>query len=806
MKKLIVLLLFVPLVSFGQTFKEIEKFHKNGNTAIEVVKNSDLIIIQRNSYAENGTLISQFSIDPENGLLDGDFVYNELSKDGEILNISQGYLDRGLLNCNKCTIKVDLSNVSDDWIFSDFLNPKNEGIKFQGKFVDGKPVGKISVFEYIEETTRSGVDIIGTNINARLGSADVAYFYRGTGKMYKIPIGELNYNNDGYLDGLQFTSTGSYPPNWGRTNNNYKEIIYKNGIPNELYIREEENNNIYKDSIIRNSKIWKIDGKYVRNNGRINFDFNEFDENFYMDYGGFEVSENNRYRDINGDWYSLNQIQSFEGELVVNLDGFRNRINASETNNILGIVQSPNFNFVGTASDLSYSQYTMVMGDEYKIFNFAYQPILIMGGYIEGGQKNGLRSKSYNVTNTAERLTKLFLPITLNEENLLFKNYLIYNSDRLREYGLAGAFIDTYSNDFYVSNLNEYLKSISPTDDEKLQRISKVNSISDKNKEELNFYRTLGNLTTKSYDKNNFFFKEYINTINEFIDSRKTEILDVIYYNVLDKTFISYKDFHLNQLNKIDSQILNKAKSDKEIQNAKFENKVLDFENLLNTLNDNKVLITPDYTNKNLGITDIIEEILKARNLREIEDKQKDSKIAFFLRKFPPNSVVKGVAGIQKIINHYNIIRASKIISKKGTLLISPKEFKSIDFYCGVQKEYDISKRGEYIEINLDLNERGVPLSQTIGTISTTIYTTKSKIKNSLFSFDAKILKEYVTMPGFCCFKLSYEPNQDKFYLKAFQKTYNAKMKGNIKIFDEILKEFTIGEVIVPGLDTLPSN
>ena len=189
MKKLILLLLFIPLVSFGQTFKETEKFHKNGNTAIEVVKNSDLIIIQRNSYAENGTLISQFSIDPENGLLDGDFVYNELSKDGEILNTSQGYLDRGLLNCNKCTIKVDLSNVSDDWIFSDFLNPKNEGIKFQGKFVDGKPVGKISVFEYIEETARSGVDIIGTNINARLGSADVAYFYRGTGKMYKIQLG-----------------------------------------------------------------------------------------------------------------------------------------------------------------------------------------------------------------------------------------------------------------------------------------------------------------------------------------------------------------------------------------------------------------------------------------------------------------------------------------------------------------------------------------------------------------------------------------------------------------------------------------
>jgi hypothetical protein len=39
MKKLILLLLFIPLVSFGQTFKEIEKFHDNGNTAIETIKN-----------------------------------------------------------------------------------------------------------------------------------------------------------------------------------------------------------------------------------------------------------------------------------------------------------------------------------------------------------------------------------------------------------------------------------------------------------------------------------------------------------------------------------------------------------------------------------------------------------------------------------------------------------------------------------------------------------------------------------------------------------------------------------------------
>ena len=51
MKKLILLLLFVPLLSFGQTFKEIEKFHDNGNTASEIIKNSDLIIIQRNKYS-----------------------------------------------------------------------------------------------------------------------------------------------------------------------------------------------------------------------------------------------------------------------------------------------------------------------------------------------------------------------------------------------------------------------------------------------------------------------------------------------------------------------------------------------------------------------------------------------------------------------------------------------------------------------------------------------------------------------------------------------------------------------------------
>ena len=173
------------------------------------------------------------------------------------------------------------------------------------------------------------------------------------------------------------------------------------------------------------------------------------------------------------------------------------------------------------------------------------------------------------------------------------------------------------------------------------------------------------------------------------------------------------------------------------------------------------------------------------------------------MSKFSPNSVVKGVEGIQKIINYYNIVPASKIISKEQTLLISPKEFKSIDFYYDdSEREKIISNRGGYIEINLDLKGRGVHFPPTIGTISTTIYITKWKIKNSLFSFDAKTLKEYVTRPGFYCFKLSYEPNQDKFYLKAFQEINNAQSG-----FRKKLKELgTIGEVIVPKLDTLPSN
>ena len=51
MKKLILLLMFIPLVSFnsyGQTLKEIQKFHDNGNKYIEMVKASDVISIQRN--------------------------------------------------------------------------------------------------------------------------------------------------------------------------------------------------------------------------------------------------------------------------------------------------------------------------------------------------------------------------------------------------------------------------------------------------------------------------------------------------------------------------------------------------------------------------------------------------------------------------------------------------------------------------------------------------------------------------------------------------------------------------------------
>ena len=280
MKKLILLLLFIPIVSYGQTFKEIEKFYDNGNKYIEVVKNSNLDIIQRNRFSKGGTLISTFNINPFTGEPDGEFIYNELSKDEVILKTAKGFLERGLLNCDKCTVKVDIKNTSDELVFTDFLNPKNDGIKFQGKFLNGKPVGNIKVFKYEKEYARAGVDAIGTRINARLGISEVKYFYASTGKMYINQIGELNYDENGYLDG----EVERFDIN--------EKLVFKNGILNEIYSLENKNKNIYRDSIVRNSKIWKVDGKYVKNYDGLNFSWNEFEDFEFFALNSEDLFEN----------------------------------------------------------------------------------------------------------------------------------------------------------------------------------------------------------------------------------------------------------------------------------------------------------------------------------------------------------------------------------------------------------------------------------------------------------------------------------------------------------------------------------
>jgi hypothetical protein len=790
MKKLLLLLLFIPLVSFGQTFKEIEKFHDNGNTAIETIKNSDLIIVQRNKYSENGTLISKFNIDPKSGLLEGEFIYNELSKNEEILNSSKGYLDKGLLNCDKCTIKVDVSNLSDDWIFTDFLNPKVEGIKFQGKFVNGKPVGKIKVFEYIEQTTRAGVDVIRTNINARLGIANVEYYYMGTGNMYKIPIGELNYNDNGYLDGLQVTSTESYPLSSSYASNNYKELIYKNGIPNEIYILEKENKNIYKDSIIRNAKIWKIDGKYVRNSGQLKFNFNEFDENFYWNYGSFYIPKPDPIVKLYS--YSSKYPFYYNSDTNFNAEPWeraQTKINSSKTNNIiLKNREIQSFNFVGNGSVLENLGDGVELNSTYSISELSYQPILIMGGYIEGAQKNGLKEKSYNVTNTAKRLSILTLPIILNEKNLFFKNYLIdvYYSETWDRYSLPFEQFIT---------LNSYLYGI-------LDNLTKTN------KEELKLYKTLYDLPFKSFNNNNFFFKEYINSIIEIIDNRKLEILDILYYNNIDKTFINYKDFHLNQLNKIDSQTIDKVRSSEKILTSNYRNKILEFENLLNTLNDKKILIS--YPNDNLEIKERLKEILNSRNLTEFNDKQKENYgTEVFLAKFPPNSIIKGINGIEKILSMYNIFSTKDYIKsiegkslKELNKMAKGTDKNSRNFYYGLGLDDGNTSnlKSQYIEI---IAKKGSQVIEEYS-ISTNVYSNTYNTKNSLFSFDSKIIKKYVNMEGFYCFKVMFNPAKDKFFLKAFKQ---AKEQDYYLNYINVLKELgTIGEITVPGLDPLPSN
>jgi hypothetical protein len=237
--KLLLVAIFLNLSVSAQSFNEILEFCENGKKKKEIVKNLDLEVIKENEYNILGNLISTKNYDPSTKKLNGDF-FNEDFK---------GSYDQGKLNCNNCKL---------------YLKSGSSEILYSGNVINGFLEGKFAITtlqdlyssrEWTFDERKTFLDYMGA-VDAKLYlDLNPRYTYKSGAETVKIADIEFErgrlinnqifYNDDGEkMIELNFNING------------IKSFVSYN----------EENTSISKDSIVKDSKIWKVDNRYTRSN------------------------------------------------------------------------------------------------------------------------------------------------------------------------------------------------------------------------------------------------------------------------------------------------------------------------------------------------------------------------------------------------------------------------------------------------------------------------------------------------------------------------------------------------------------
>jgi hypothetical protein len=261
--KLLLLLvsLFCVFQSNGQDLlKEITKTFENGKPMfIDYLEMEDLKKVKTEIFNESGTLIFSVQFNKDTGKYDGEF-YDLINK---------GYFKDGILNCNNCML-VDANKPS---VYTYNYDRQNTLVT-KGNVVNGRLTGKVERYTLREETYRK-VDWESTrkyvDAGAGLGFRDVKTYT--TGQFIKTQLPTFNYNSNGVLNGEQI-------------------FKYKNGEVRRLKLNFEngivtskvsyDSNNLIIDSLFNENKIWKINKKFVKNDGFLMF--SRLQENWTGDY------------------------------------------------------------------------------------------------------------------------------------------------------------------------------------------------------------------------------------------------------------------------------------------------------------------------------------------------------------------------------------------------------------------------------------------------------------------------------------------------------------------------------------------
>tara|TARA_B110000967_G_scaffold133966_1_gene136803 strand:- start:438 stop:2873 length:2436 start_codon:yes stop_codon:yes gene_type:complete len=254
MKKTILLIGLVFLMSVvhaQQRLPEITKTFENGQPMfIDYLDSESLKKVETVLFNESGTKIFSMKFNPVNSLPDGEFF--------DLIN--KGFFKNGILTCEKCVL-VEANEPS---IYT-YNKDRMETQITTGDVINGVLVGEIKHYAVHEETfnridwesSRRAV-----SAGAWVGFRDVKTYT--TGVFNKTLIDTKKYNTKGVLeDGETILKKGGWRA----------KLVIKNGIVRSYVSRDFKGMTI--DSLSNEAKIWKINGKLVRNNGFLVFNHPE---------------------------------------------------------------------------------------------------------------------------------------------------------------------------------------------------------------------------------------------------------------------------------------------------------------------------------------------------------------------------------------------------------------------------------------------------------------------------------------------------------------------------------------------------
>ena len=249
-KLLLLLVSFCVFQSNGQDLlKEITKTFENGKPMfIDYLEMEDLKKVKTEIFNESGTLIFSVQFNKDTGKYDGEF-YDLINK---------GYFKDGVLNCNNCML-VEANKPS---VYT-YNHDRQNTLVTKGNVVNGRLTGKVERYT-LHEGSYSKIDWESTRkyVDAGAGSGfrDVKT-YR-TGQFNKTQLPTFNYNSNGVLDGEQV-----FEYKYGEMRR--QKLNFENGIVTSKVSYDK--NNLIIDSLFNENKIWKINKKFVKNDGFLMF-------------------------------------------------------------------------------------------------------------------------------------------------------------------------------------------------------------------------------------------------------------------------------------------------------------------------------------------------------------------------------------------------------------------------------------------------------------------------------------------------------------------------------------------------------